>query len=264
MHYKYQNLTVDLKSNNVRALSPVPHIHPHLELIFLKEGSTIVTVDGADFLLKQGEFFFAFPNQIHAYHDREPLNAYLLVFSIELFEELKELFSSMIPTSPIVSLNTAFTETEHRLSVINTLHCSENIFDRITSRGLLLSLLGELLNATTLIESPSDQDIVRQLLLYCLENYTAPLSLNDLANALHLSKFYVSHIFNQRLHMSFNDFINSLRLRHACTLLKKGRNITEIALSSGFSSVRTFNRVFAQQMKMTPREYINSSRKDFS
>ena len=55
---------------------------------------------------------------------------------------------------------------------------------------------------------------------------------------------------------NFVDFINSLRVEHACTLLEQGCNITEIAFSSGFSSIRTFNRVFAQNMNMAPRDYI--------
>ncbi len=264
MPYKFQNRTVVLSSSMPQTLSPIPHFHSHLELVFLKEGSTVVTVDGSDFLLKQGEFFLAFPNQIHFYHDQQPISAYLFIFSVEIFDELKGLFNLMISASPIISLNSSLDEIAKRLYTIHSKNHSENALDRIISRGLLLALLGELLNATTLVEVPTEYDVVKQLLLYCSEHYTEPLSLNDLAKALHLNKFYISHIFSQRLHMGFNEFINGLRLKHACTLLKKGGNISEIALSSGFSSVRTFNRVFAQQMKMTPREYINSSRKDFS
>ena len=60
------------------------------------------------------------------------------------------------------------------------------------------------------------------------------------------------------MNIGFADFVNSLRIEHACNLLEKGSNITEIAFSSGFSSIRTFNRVFLQTLGMTPRDYIRS------
>ena len=75
---------------------------------------------------------------------------------------------------------------------------------------------------------------------------------------MHLNKYYISHIFNERLNISFTDFINSLRIEHACSLLERGANITEVALSSGFSSVRTFNRVFLQTLNTTPRDYLKA------
>ena len=48
----------------------------------------------------------------------------------------------------------------------------------------------------------------------------------------------------------FTDFINRLRIEHACNLLERGSNITDIAFSSGFSSIRTFNRILALVKKL--------------
>ena len=53
-----------------------------------------------------------------------------------------------------------------------------------------------------------------------------------------------------------------LRIEHACSLLENGDNITEAAFSSGFSSIRTFNRVFVENMEMTPREYMKLAKSD--
>ena len=144
----------------------------------------------------------------------------------------------------------------HILHMIFTKNESETPFDKIIAKGALLAILGDLLNHTTLTDAPADYDSVKNVLLYCSENYTEPLSLELLSKKLHLSRYYISHIFSDKLQVSFTDFVNTLRVEHACSLLEKGANITEIALASGFSSVRTFNRVFAEEMGMTPREYI--------
>lgn len=69
-------------------------------------------------------------------------------------------------------------------------------------------------------------------------------------------------MFRQRLNTSFKDFVNQLRLEAACELLKKGTSMTESAYASGFSSVRTFNRVFSNYMNMSPREYAKKISKE--
>ena len=256
MLYKFENRAIPFASFTLDSLSPRPHIHPHLELTYLTEGSSIATVDGKDYFLEKESFFLTFPNQIHFYHQQSPIKGYIFIFSPENFKELKEVFRTHVPTSPIIQTNHDSVEMTQVLDMIFTKNESEAPFDKITAKGALLALLGELLNHTTLITAPADYDSVKNVLLYCSGNYTEPLSLDILSKKLHLSRYYISHIFSDKLQVSFTDFINTLRVEHACSLLEKGVNITEIALASGFSSVRTFNRVFAEEMGMTPREYI--------
>ena len=212
--------------------------------------------DGKSFILKAGSFFLAFPNQIHFYHDQETVEGYIVIFTPELFRDLKDIFRSQVPACPIMNLSDAPAELEKRLEMILCKSKSELPLEQTIAKGYLLILLAQLLSNTTLSEAPADYDHVKQLLLYCSEHYEEPLSLDMVSQALHLNKYYISHIFSSRLHVSFTDFINSLRVEHACPCLEKGVNITDVALSSGFSSIRTFNRAFLRQMGMTPREYI--------
>lgn len=262
MRYQFETKKEPLYSAPIHSLSPTPHIHSHLELIYLKAGSSITTVDGKDFLLKDGDFFLSFPNQVHFYNDQSPVQGYLLIFTPDIFKDLKEIFRTKIPCSPIIRLDRSHAELECLLEYILAKNGSDDPLAKVSAKGCLIALLGELLSHTTLTNAPADYDNVKNLLIYCSDNYTEPLSLDLVSQKLHLSKFYISHIFNEKLHISFPTFINSLRVEHACTLLKKGANITDIALSSGFSSVRTFNRTFTEQMGMTPSDYIKRKNRD--
>ena len=50
-----------------------------------------------------------------------------------------------------------------------------------------------------------------------------------------------------------------MRINRACKLLgEDSLNITEIANECGFSTIRTFNRVFLKTVGMTPKAYRNS------
>ena len=58
--------------------------------------------------------------------------------------------------------------------------------------------------------------------------------------------------------ISYKDFINSLRVEHACKLLTKDISVTEVAYASGFTTIRTFNRAFLKHVGMTPRDYAKA------
>lgn len=126
----------------------------------------------------------------------------------------------------------------------------------LSAKGELLMILAEVLPHMRFVDTPIHRDSIKDVLLYCMQNYTEPLTLDMLAKDLHLNKYYISHIFKERLKISFPDFVNGLRVEHACELLSKECSITEVAFASGFSSIRTFNRAFVQRMGKNPTEYI--------
>ena len=260
MQYKFENRKIPLSISKMYNLSSTPHIHPHIELIYLTKGRSVTYVDGKRFLLEPGNFFLSFPNQIHFYHVHCPVEGYLIIFAPEYFKDLKDIFRSQIPISPIIKLDSLLSDVEKILETIFYKNKSDLPLHKTIAKGYLLALLSELLSGTTLVDAPADSDNIKNLLIYCTEHYTEPLSLNRISQELHLSKYYISHIFSDKLHVSFPDFINSLRVERACAYLEKEVNITEVAFSSGFSSIRTFNRAFIKQMNMTPRDYMKQKK----
>ena len=73
---------------------------------------------------------------------------------------------------------------------------------------------------------------------------------------LHLSKYYISHLFGSKIGTGFNDYINALRVSEACRYLRRtNKSITEISALVGFGTLRTFNRAFFKQVGMSPSEY---------
>lgn len=258
MLYQIENRKIPLATGIFNRLSPIPHIHSHLELIHLEEGSCMATVDNQNFLIEKGDLFLSFPNQIHYYHDRSAVKGYLFIFSPDVCRDLKEVFQKKTPSSPIIKSALLPPKLHDHLEIIRKQNESDSYYAKIAAKGYLLALLAELLPLMDLTGSPVNHDSIKNVLAYCSENYMKPLTLEQTAKELHLNKYYISHIFKERIRIGFVDFINSLRIEHACTLLEQGCNITEIAFSSGFSSIRTFNRVFVQNMGMAPRDYIKN------
>ena len=63
-------------------------------------------------------------------------------------------------------------------------------------------------------------------------------------------------MFAKTFHCNFSKYLNGVRLNYAVGALENTQDtITNICLECGFESQRTFNRVFKERYKITPREY---------
>lgn len=94
--------------------------------------------------------------------------------------------------------------------------------------------------------------------------YTDPdLNLNKLAAVMDIKPRYLSMILNTMIGKNFYDFINAYRIEEVKHLLKDPDNsnltIEAIAYKGGFKSKSSFNSAFKKHVRMTPREYINST-----
>lgn len=71
------------------------------------------------------------------------------------------------------------------------------------------------------------------------------LTLNGLALRVGTNRTYMSNFLNETLHMTFFQYINSLRLKHATQLLTTTQlTLAVVAERSGFNSLSTFRRCF--------------------
>ena len=261
MSYYIENKKYQYFIGNMPGLGGVPHIHSHLEMVYLCSGSAVAELDGNRWPMEPGDLFLAFPNQIHCYEKREAVNVYLVIFSSDIHAQLQKLLSGRIPCCPVLKKEALPSDIHEILEQLSRQFRADSSYEKLCATGGLLSLLGRVLPLFSYQEAPGDQDSVKRILSYCTGHFTEPLTLEVLSRELYLSRFYISHIFTKRMGITFPDFIGKLRVERACRLLSEGLPISQAAFSAGFSSVRTFNRTFMAEKGMTPREYTRSNRK---
>ena len=92
------------------------------------------------------------------------------------------------------------------------------------------------------------------------ERYTENISLNEIAEEIHISSGYLSTLFKQETSMGFTEYINRLRIKKALILLKETTlTIYDIASRCGYNNYEYFFKVFKKYTGKTPSAYINSS-----
>lgn len=106
------------------------------------------------------------------------------------------------------------------------------------------------------LENPKYQERMASIISYIHENYASSISLQEAADALHLSAPYLSSFFKQNMHENFNAYVNRVRLEHAMEdLIYTDKSITAITFDNGFASMNAINRVFKEVYNMTPNRY---------
>ena len=96
---------------------------------------------------------------------------------------------------------------------------------------------------------------------YIEEHYSQKITLKGIAEAEGLSPSYLSHFLKRRMNMSFQDYVNILRFEHAIQLLvQTDKKLVDICMESGFSESKYFNKIFAKNYQMKPKEFRQMAR----
>ena len=89
----------------------------------------------------------------------------------------------------------------------------------------------------------------------------ASLSLPKLAKHIFVSPNYVSQTLNQKLGVSFFDYVNSYRVNAAKELLCNSNDtVLDIAMNVGFNAKSSFYTAFQKETGCTPSQYRKTSR----
>ena len=234
-------------------LKPIPHLHKELELIYVVKGESHLLIDNRKMTISDGDLFICFPNQIHSYESSAHGQYFLFTISPDFCIGIKDVLSDNVPVNNILKLNKDD-------DIIKTLFAAVTYYGQYKETyhaGCInhaLAMILQKISITPRIKSNSAT--LQSIIKYCTTNFAGDVTLDEMSRELHLSKYHISHLLNNKLGISFSGYINLLRINNACELLRRtDKSIASISEESGFGSIRTFNRVFMQIMNTTPYEY---------
>jgi AraC family transcriptional regulator len=97
---------------------------------------------------------------------------------------------------------------------------------------------------------------IRRAMEYLQDNFNREFSLDRIAAAVGLSKYYLERVFKQATGLHLHTYMMILRLERAKQQLACGlKPIVEIALDLGFSDQSHFTNVFKRFTGMPPQAY---------
>ena len=239
----------------------VPHLHNALELVLFTQGSATVICDTKRYALSAGDIFIAFPNQVHGYENscgRETM--VFIIPTVPYLAPFQSTLEKMLPAEPLLRAG----QWEHTGvdRILKMALADANCPDAVM-QGYALLVVGKLLPLLCLKPyAESSASALHSLLQYLNTHYTQPLTRKELAAATGYNESYISHLFSDILHTTLTNYLATLRMDDARYLLANSdMTVSSIALSLGFGSIRSFNRVFLSRMNMSPAAYRATHKK---
>ena len=102
----------------------------------------------------------------------------------------------------------------------------------------------------------SDKKDILKAKDYIEKHYMENLSLNVLAEEIHMNPYYFSSFFKKNTGENFKDYVNRVRVERAVPmLLSTDMKTYEIAEKAGFGDIRMFNTAFMKIYQETPGSY---------
>jgi len=263
------------KLNHVRAsivqiVNRNTHIHQALELGLVLEGGAKVHIGGKSFPIQKGSLFFFNANEPHeiladsqagvriAYLQvssafcREYLNSFrnleLLKNDLTGFltkEQLSELTGLMMDT-----LSDYMSDEEDDF---HALHCICNICQLYAK--LLSYVPYRKITESAYLSRNKKMARLSRITEYINNNYSEKITLETLAKREGVTTTYLSHFVRDNLHMTFQDYISSVRFERALKLLRTTTMcLTDISVVSGFSDVKYLTRMLEKQFGASAKD----------
>ena len=123
--------------------------------------------------------------------------------------------------------------------------------------GIWLKLL--MLQDQSAEPGPGDRhadDQIKALMIYIHEHYPEPVTVEQLAQAGHISKRVCFRLFRERLHMTPVEYLRNYRLQMASRMLIKTKEpVTQIGYACGLGSASYFGKTFRRHFGCSPAEF---------
>ena len=227
------------------------HFHKNLELIYVVKGKVKCTINNTEYILNAGDYGLCLPYDIHSYLPNSDTLYWVGVFS----EDYVRLYAKHIQgKSP---LGFTFKCPESTDQLLQSTLISEHTPSIYILKACLYAVCDAFLNEINFTDDAKNKNTNIILIAeYVCENHTKNITLKDISELLGYDYNYVSRYFHSAFNMSFTNFLNIYRLETAIRLLEEtDKKITDIALESGFQSVRSFNNTFKRYTGVSPSEW---------
>lgn len=99
-------------------------------------------------------------------------------------------------------------------------------------------------------------DVIYKSTAYIKEHFCEKISLEQVAEHVHLSKSYLSRIFKEEMNYNFTSYVNKIRIEKSKRyLLNDKLPLTDIAMLCGFDDQSYFTKVFKKTIGVSPGQY---------
>ena len=258
-----KNLPMRIFLHNLR--SAPHHWHSEMELLLVLNGSITIECEGGSHLLKTNDLFLINGNMAHATSALQDNLVLVLQIDREYFDGVCPGFGQMrflIDTTDVPQPDTACHDLRVLMArlmyVITKQEEGSSLMALSCLNRLCLTLVKKYRSGTLSGKYVVDPDNERlnQIIQYISQHFSEDISISDIADALHISRSYLSRFFSQTMGVSLSKYITDIRLKKSLDMLKNtDKNVSQIAYECGFPLAKSYYSAFHKAYGTTPAKY---------
>jgi len=243
-----------------------PSIYDRHNLILVYKGEAELTCNDNTFRVKPGDLIYFRPGDFRNGHTLASnlMECYTVdfLYTVPIFVQNQWSLSSLdLPFQFLEHINDSFLYSRllELFSKFTRTFITQS--NNKTTRGRaifieILSLLTQWKSGDFVYDNVRKVD---QIINYMTENYTQPLTLEDLSNHCKISPSYLGSIFKSVTGKSPINYLIDIRLNNSKELLLDGHTVSQVALAVGFNDLFYFSKCFKKYEGMSPSQYTQIS-----
>jgi AraC-like DNA-binding protein/mannose-6-phosphate isomerase-like protein (cupin superfamily) len=257
------------------------HWHEEMEVIIINDGAAEIATDDATYTIEPGQSIIINQNVMHSIYSIDEHNCtfYSVVFHPAFLfgynsGELQQKY--LLPVQNLHLFKAMVLDEknpwhERMIDALNdavAANMTKPFGFEIATKGHLCRFWAELVSkmpdmqnvqAATSPHTSLDEQRVKQAMLYIRTHHAEPISLEDIADSIHISKSECCRCFSRTLQMTPFEYLMKYRIFEATKKMtdnpQESRSISDLAMSVGFNNTSYFNKLFKKYLGCTPTYY---------
>lgn len=261
--------------------SSVPlHWHEEMELIYIKKGQGIVTVDFRPYRVNARTLMLILPGQLHSIeqYEEEKMEYENIIFHPDMLlakgvdtcgtEFINPLMRGKITVPTIFTpVYPYYTDVIAPIDACDEIGKTRPQGYELYIKSMLFQFFFILDNrCRNLVSPPKNKktlDKMKIILKYVENHYPEKITIADMAEVSDFSESHFMRYFKDTMGTSFIDYLKEYRLKMAARLLHGSESsILTISDEVGFENLSYFNRSFKQKYGVTPSQFRKQADKE--
>lgn len=257
------------------------HWHEEMEIIYIKKGQGIVSVDLKPIRVKAGDLALILPGHLHSIQSwrLETMEYENIIFRMDLLLSRRSDLCGQDFWEPLfaqeLSLPLCVTpEMDFYQELVSCIDQADEVCKTFPPaypfaiKGCLFRFFYLLFAHHCQRRSLPGKDRLRSLdklkqtITYIDQHYREKITVADISAFLNISASHFMKYFKKTTGSSFIAYLNDYRLTMASRmLLTSSASILEVAQETGFENLSYFNRLFKEKYRLTPSQYRRQAKR---
>ncbi len=240
-----------------------PTVREEYHIHFILDGEGVFEANNVSYHLGRGQIFAAIPGVEHYYYaDSKKPWKYTW---ISLDGTRAEGFLEKAGITPAQPVREAYAEPQKFLDIIEKIlnHHQLTLVNELMRTSLLYEAVALLVDSgsrshmqNTREKHDYSADVYVNSAAEYIKGHYAHIRVSDIASYLGISRYYLSHIFKEKLQVSPQEYLVKYRLEKGEELLRTtSLSIQEISDKTGYENPLTFSKIFKRVYGLSPKNY---------